>query len=163
MPSPKSTTWVAVADGAKALVMENTGTDAEPSLSVLSVRETEDPPTRDLGAHKPGRLKDSGVDRGRGDAGWTGQRSGVADTDWHRFEEERFAASFAEMLGRAAAAGLYDRLVLIAPPRALGDLRQHLDHQARERLVADLDRDLTNHPVPEIEEHVAKLLKPGLA
>lgn len=152
MPSPRVTTWIAVADGGKALVLENRGTDLAPDLAVLSVREMQNPPTREQGTDRPGRYPDP-----------QHHRSAVEDTDWHRFAEERFAAEFAAMLNRAGAAGLFDRLVLIAPPRALGDLRPHLGREVSDRLAVEIDRDLTNHPVPEIAAHVSRALKPGFA
>lgn len=142
------TTWVAVADGAKALVLVNEGSDAEPLLRVLAKAELENPPSREQGTDKPGRYPDP--------AG--GQRSAVETTDWHAFEEARFVREFAGRLNRAARAGRFDRLILAAPPKVLGGLRAALSPQAAERVAAELPSDLTGHPVSAIERLIGKAL-----
>ncbi|MEM9234169.1 MAG: host attachment protein, partial [Pseudomonadota bacterium] len=64
---------------------------------------------------------------------------------------------FAETLNKAALNNAYDRLVLIAPPQTLGRLRPELHKEVNRRIVAEDDSDLTNHPIEDIEEHVARL------
>lgn len=147
-PVIKKTTWVAVADGAKALVLLNEGTDAAPRLHVLAKSEFENPPTRAQGTDRPGRMPDSGP----------GQRSALETTDWHEFEEQRFVRDFAERLNRAAERDRFDRLILVAPPKVLGELRPALAPAVTERLDAELPNDLTSHPLDEIERLLRKAL-----
>ena len=45
-------------------------------------------------------------------------------------------------------------LVIVAPPRALADLRQALHGDVKARLIGEIDKDLTKLPVWEIEKHV---------
>jgi len=40
--------------------------------------------------------------------------------------------------------------VMVAPPRMLGDLRAHLHPEVAECVVAEVPKDLTGHPLPEI-------------
>ena len=47
--------WVVVCDGAKALVLENTGDAKFPNLKTLEVFEQKDLATHELGADAPGR------------------------------------------------------------------------------------------------------------
>lgn len=145
-PTAWKVTWVALADGAKALILVNEGTDAEPLLKVLAKSELVNPPTREHGTDKPGRMPDTGP----------AQRSALADTDWHAFEEARFVREFAGRLNRAAGAGRFDRLVLVAPPKVIGELRAALAPAAADRLVGEVPKDLTAHPVSEIERLIAK-------
>lgn len=147
-PIRKKITWTAVADGAKALLLVNEGTDAEPRLSVLAKAELENPPTREQGTDKPGRMADHGP----------GQRSALEVTDWHEFEEQRFVRDFAERLNRAATRNRFERLILVAPPKVLGALRPALSPAVAERLAAEIPRDLTRHPLAEIERLLAKTL-----
>jgi protein required for attachment to host cells len=147
-PGRRKTTWVAVADGGKALLLVNDGTDAAPVLRVLSKSELENPPTREQGTDRAGRRPDTGV----------GQRSAMETTDWHQFEESRFIAEFAERLSRAADRGRFERLVLVAPPRVLGELRPALSAAAAAATVAEIGSDLTGHPVDDIETHIATAL-----
>ena len=51
--------WVVVCDGAKALVLENTGDAKFPNLKTVEVFEQKDLPTHLLGADKPGRTHSS--------------------------------------------------------------------------------------------------------
>lgn len=134
--------WVMVGDGEKALFLQNGDDEAHPNLTVVREVEHENPPTREQGAHPPGRLQD----------GPGAHSSAVADTDWHRLEKERFAKEIAEMLYKAAHRGAYDKLIVAAPPQVLGELRKALHKEVRERLVFDVAKELTNHPVDEIEK-----------
>jgi protein required for attachment to host cells len=45
-------------------------------------------------------------------------------------------------------------LIIVAPPRALVDLRRAFHKDVKERIVAEVGKDLTNHPVAEIETHL---------
>ncbi|MBC7163481.1 MAG: host attachment protein [Roseovarius sp.] len=135
-------TWVLVADGKKALFLENVTDAHDPNLVVRRVEEQDNPPNRDQRSDRPGRMTDPGP----------GQRSALAEADWHRLEEARFAAQAAEILYRLAHRGAFDRLVLVAPPRTLGELRAHLHKEVAARVVAEIGKDLTNHPGDQLEK-----------
>jgi protein required for attachment to host cells len=51
------------------------------------------------------------------------QRSAVKDTDWHQLAEDRFALEVADALNRLALANRFQKLILVAPPKVLGNLR----------------------------------------
>ncbi|MCC6949579.1 MAG: host attachment protein [Bradyrhizobiaceae bacterium] len=141
-------TWVLVGDGRKALMLRNAGTPQKPSLEVLHVLQDDpNPPTREQGTDRPGRAMQSNL----------GIRSAVGQTDWHEIAEEKFAASVAARLNAAARDKRFEQLVLVAPPAALASLRKELDAHAQGRIVAEVAKDLTKHPVPEI----ARLLTGG--
>lgn len=135
--------WVVVADGEKALFLQNAGTPDKPELSVFSGFGQENPRTADQGEARPGRLSD-----GMGSA----HRSAVQETDWHRLAKHEFAREIAAVLETSAKAGRFDELVIVAPPVVLGELRKSLASQVTERVIADIDKDLTKHPVREIEK-----------
>ncbi|HEX9238689.1 MAG TPA: host attachment protein [Xanthobacteraceae bacterium] len=46
-------------------------------------------------------------------------------------------------------------LVVVAPPRTLADLRKAFRPDVKKRIVAEIDKDLTKHPVDQIEKHLA--------
>jgi protein required for attachment to host cells len=46
-------------------------------------------------------------------------------------------------------------VVLIAPPRVLGELRKHLSVKAQAKVKGEIDKDLTRHPISEIEKALA--------
>ncbi|MFC3227533.1 host attachment protein [Marinibaculum pumilum] len=135
---------VLVGDGEKALFLRNRGDDRQANLQVERVLEHPDPPTREQGTDRPGRFND----------GPTVARSAVEQTDWHQLEKDRFAGEIAEALYKAAHAGRYDKLIVVAPPKVLGALRKAYHKEVSARLLAEVDKDLTNQPPYEIEKRL---------
>lgn len=157
-------TWVLVADGEKALFLENLTDGAKPEFRVRREAHHDNPPDREQGTDRPGRMKDAGLSRQAAPGGldWSpGQRSGYEETDWHRLEKERFAHELAERLYRHAHRGDFERLVVVAPPRVLGDLRDKLHKEVADRVVAEIPKTLTKHPIDQIEALVAAEFEAG--
>jgi protein required for attachment to host cells len=140
-------TWVAIADGRKAILLENAGGALNPDLHVLRIDELDNPPTREQGADRAGRMND-------GRSGGV-RKSAFEATDFHQLIEDRFAAQLAAALDKAAARGAFDKLVIAAPPSALGALRAALSDRVKSRIALEIDSDLVNHPVAEIERRIA--------
>ena len=144
-----SGTWVLVADGEKALFLVNDGDDMDMNLRVRRKEEQDNPPARDWAENKPGRFNDGpGV-----------QRSAVDDTDWHELEKERFASDLADMLYKSDHEGAFEKLVVIASRAVLSQLRNELHSEVADRIILDVPKVLTNHPVDEIETHVSRGLE----
>jgi protein required for attachment to host cells len=137
--------WVLVCDGTKALVLENAGDEKFPNLKTREVFEQEDPKTHEQGTDAPGRAISSIGSR----------RSAMEQTDWHQQAEERFLRRLAGHLDGAVNAGQAKSIVIVAPPRALGVLRQAYSHNLRAALRAEIDKDLVRLPVYQIEKHLA--------
>ena len=57
---------------------------------------------------------------------------------------------------RGALAGDYDSLIVVAPARTLGEMRRHYHSEVQKRLVREISKDLTGHPVTEIEHILLK-------
>jgi protein required for attachment to host cells len=136
--------WVIVCDGKKALVLENAGDEKFLNLKTREVFEHPDAKTSDLGTGAPGRSFSS-VGSGR---------SAVEQTDLHTQEEEKFLRKLADHLDVAVKAGQAKSLFMVAPPRALGILRQAYSHNLRSALRAEIDKDFVKLPVHEIEKHL---------
>jgi protein required for attachment to host cells len=79
-------------------------------------------------------------------------------TEWHRFEKHRFAREMAKVLDAAAASKAFDRLILVAPPATLGDLRTELGDATRKMVTAELPKDLTRHAEQELPQHLGAVL-----
>jgi protein required for attachment to host cells len=136
---------VLVGDGRKALFLRNKGTPQCVSLVVEEILERDNPPTREQGTDRPGRTS----------ASVGAARSAMQEADWHQIAEERFAGELSEALYRYVHAGRFDKLVIIAPPRVLGDLRKVFHVEVAERVVAEIPKELTSHPLAEIERLIA--------
>jgi protein required for attachment to host cells len=137
-------TWVVVCDGAKALVLENIGDAQDPNLKTLEVFQHDDPKTHELGTDAPGRSFSS----------VGGGHSAMEQTDWHDLEEQRFLQRLSAHIDGAIDAGRTKSLIVVAPPRALGVLRQAYSNQMREMLRAEIDKDYVKMPIHEIERHL---------
>ena len=81
-----------------------------------------------------------------------GRGGSMQEVDFHQQEEDRFAAETAEMLKERALRNDLTHLIVVAPPRTLGELRKHYHKEVEKRLVGELAKDLVNLPVPEIEK-----------
>ena len=135
--------FVVVADGAKMLFFRNEGDAEFLKLEIDRKREQPDLPNRELKRDGAGRTFDAS-----GGAG----RSAYAETDFHQLEEDRFAHETADLLKKRALRNDFDQLIIVAPPRTLGELRKHYHKEVEKRLAGEVAKDLTGHPVSEIEK-----------
>ncbi|WP_146587758.1 baeRF12 domain-containing protein [Puniceibacterium confluentis] len=142
-------TWVLVADSEKALFLRNDLDDMNPDLNVVRIEQQDNPSNREQSANRPGRMHDNGP----------GQRSAYDDTDWHQLAKDRFADELAEILYKQAHRGAFERIILVAPPATLGELRSKLHKEVSDRVVAEIDKTLTNHPLDKIELLLRDLLE----
>ncbi|WP_343043167.1 host attachment family protein [Paracoccus litorisediminis] len=134
-------TWVLVADGEKALFLENEGDAEYPVLKVRGKETQANPLDREQSTSRPGRQHQS-----VGSA-----RSAYEETDWHQLEKERFGRHLAELLYDHAEQQNFARIILVAAPEVLAAIRAQLHQTVTERVVAEIPKTLTNHPIPEIE------------
>ena len=135
---------VLVGDGKKALFFRNEGTSLHVNLAVERVLEQPDLPTREQGTSAPGRYASAG-----------GPKSSMEQTDWHQLSEDRFAHDISAALYRLAHANAYNELVVVAPPKVLGTLRESLHAEVKKRLVAEIAKDLTGQPKADIARHIS--------
>jgi protein required for attachment to host cells len=141
-------TWVLIADGAKARILENLG----PSKGLHQVAGLEEdlklPPNRELLADRPGRSFES--------KGAT--RHSYETSDPHRAMKCAFAEHVMVKLAAHYSAGKFDQLVLVAPAATLGDLRAAIDHALARAIAGELARDLTHVPTNEIGAHLGAII-----
>ena len=133
---------VLVADGRKMLFLRNVGDEVHPNLTVETAQEQDNPATRDQATDAAGQSSSS-----QGAA-----RSSMEPTDFHQLEEDRFAAEVADLLKKRALANDFATLIVVAPPKALGEMRKHYHKEVEQRLAGELAKDLTGHPIAEIEQ-----------
>jgi protein required for attachment to host cells len=136
--------WVIVCDGNKALVLENKGDEKFPNLQTREVYEQKSPPTHQQGTDAPGRSINSVGNR----------RSAMEQTDWHEEAERNFLLELVGRLDAAIGAGDTKSLIIVAPPRALGFIRQAYSNNLRQAIRREIDKDFVKLPVHEIEKHL---------
>ena len=137
---------ILVCDGRKALFLRNVGDEVFPNLKVVKIlADRPNPPTHLQGTDRPGRVLDRA----------SGRHSAVEQSDWHELEEAEFARTVATALNERTAAGDVDKIIIVAPPRTLAELRTSFSETVRGRVIAEHHKDLTKHPVHEIERMLA--------
>lgn len=124
---------VAVVDGEKLVLFHNKGDEAHPSLSAMPVAAV------DTDNHGSG---------GR-------HHSSSANPDHGQLEQDSHSAGVAALLNAEVTAGRINHLIVIAAPRALGELRKHFSKQLSAVIVGELAKDLTGHAVADIEKAIA--------
>jgi protein required for attachment to host cells len=133
----------------------------EPANSLQFVRKIFDPRARlhdrDLVSDRPGRRPDHApVQSGR--RGASPHHATAGEHDAHEHAIEVFARELAHELEAARLAGQFDRLVIMAGPKFLGMLRAVLPGSVNATIVAEVPKDLVNHPVQAIREHLPQPL-----
>ena len=124
---------VAVVDGSKLNLFENTDSQGGVALKAL--------PAAHLEGHSGGsggRHPDSSANPSHGQGA-----------------EDDFAASVAAHLEKLVSAGDVRQMVLIAAPKTLGELRKQLSKSAAAAVVGELAKDLTGHSAKDIEAAIA--------
>jgi protein required for attachment to host cells len=142
--------FVFVGDGRKALVLRNAGDEKFANFVTEQAFLDDNPATHDQGADRPGRSFAAAA---------SVRRSAIEPTDWHDLEEHRFVERVSKALERLTRERKAPALALVAPPRTLADLRAALASDVKEKVVLEINKDLTRMPVWEIEKHVVDALK----
>ena len=142
-------TWIVIADGARARIVKNAGPGRGVEADSNLVFRSEHRKLQEIMADKPGRAYDSvGKSRHSMDYG----------TDVVREDERHFLRSLAARLDKEATANAYDRIILIAPPRALGDLRPYLSKPVKNRIHGEIAKDLTQLPNDRLADHLSETI-----
>ncbi|HUZ75925.1 MAG TPA: host attachment protein [Stellaceae bacterium] len=147
MPRHK-TTWIVMADGTRALIV--TRRDVPEGFDVVADLSSEvaHVPAHLIASERPGRTQES----------HSPARHAIEPR--HDPHEERLAAfvgSVAAYLNEQSAAKAFDHLILFAPPRALGQIRDMLDDSAKAKVSAQAAKDLTKMPLEDLPKHLAAL------
>ena len=142
-----------LADGASARFVQH----GERAGEFVTMRELD-------GRQRLATLREEQRDEGPGRSfeSATSARHGVGrDDDAYRRAKEAFAAEAAETAARMAAEGDCEGVVLVAPPKLLPVLREHLS--PRTRVVNTLAKDLTKAPDHDLARWLGPATPPPTA
>ncbi|MGV3511923.1 MAG: host attachment protein [Novosphingobium sp.] len=115
-------TVIAIVDGKAWELYRNAGTEAAPELAAID--------TPALAEHN--------------------HSSGGSRASPHQQDETAHCAAVADWLNRQVQAHKIGQIVLIAPPRALGELRRELNKATQHAMIRELAKDMIGHQPLEI-------------
>ena len=137
---------IVVADSARARIFT-----ADSAHSPLNEIETM--------AHPEGRMHEQdmvsdlpGKDSGKGGGG---DHSFQETIEPKEQEMIMFAKRVADYLEDTRKANKLDKLILVAAPAFLGELRTHLSNETSEKIVFELDKNIAHHSVEDIRKHLS--------
>jgi protein required for attachment to host cells len=147
---PKPIIWVLVADAARARLSQVE--QPRQTLSPALARELigSNLRSRDIASDRPGRTFDSGGE---------GRHAKEPPTDPPRNAQEEFARDVVRLLDEKSKSGAFDRLIVVAPPQFLGDLRAVMPQPLQAAVAAEVAKDLSKLPLHELQDHLRKTLK----
>ena len=141
MPLPHQA-LVFVTDGRKMLFLRNQGDENQLDLRTEEHDQREDRKDREI-------KTDAAGSQGQR---WGDARPAMDETDFHQQEEDRWVKEAAEKLRVRALNNDFEALAIIAPPKTLGVLRKELHKEVERRIVLTLNKEMTDRPIPDIEE-----------
>jgi protein required for attachment to host cells len=133
---------------ARILRQDKRGAPLEPALD----QELYDPAvhgfSRDLKSSAPGRAFDTSG----------GRHAMEPRTDPKTHEKQVFARRVAELINDAASRKTFDQLILVAPPKTLGELRTQLGDSVKKLIIGEIHHDLVKTPANELPQHLSEVL-----
>ena len=141
----KAKVWYVIADGGRARFVERDKRGAFRTISSFVSTELH-AKASDLGRDRPARVMESA----------TPGRSAIEPRrDLKDAAKQDFVKLVAEQIDAEHGRGQFDNLVLVAPPGVLTELKNHLSKAMAERVVNDVQKDLTNVPDHDLTGHLA--------
>jgi protein required for attachment to host cells len=150
MATGQGTTWVLVSDAHQAHVLEVEDAGLAPRLRTTLHADAEGAAVGP-GGPAAGALGHGAKHQSAGH-GW--MRDNPSE-----IEERRFAHSLVRVLERGLADNHFKHLVLVAPPRMLGLLRESLTRGVADRVRASEHKDWSHLGDRELAEHVRALVE----
>ncbi|MDX1754619.1 MAG: host attachment protein [Marinobacter sp.] len=135
------TTWVLVADSARARFLQTESPARELKEMQVLVNPSARLKEQDLVADAPGS---------HGDGAMPGRHRMPQRQDAKSKARKTFAKEIDHQLNTAFGQGQFDKLCLVAAPNFLGELRSGLSKEVRQRISGELSRDITTLNVTDI-------------
>ena len=139
---------IVVADQAEARFYDTLGFARPLKLTGVLTNPAAHLRDQDLTSDRPGRIFNSSAAPGRRRGATTRHATG-GEGKPRRHATQLFARRVAAELDRARRAGRFERIVLVAAPAFLGELRAALPAAVRPYVGATLAKDIVQHHMPK--------------
>ncbi len=148
-------TWIVVADGASAQFFQiredANGGGLEPAASDMA-----------SGIHRHASdLKSDEPGRAFAGAGSSARSAMEPHHDYHKLEKHEFVRAIAASLERAFDAHEFERLVLVAPERSLGEFRSELPPKLKAVVWHEIAKDITKLGPQDLWARIGPALREG--
>jgi protein required for attachment to host cells len=143
------TTWIITADSSRARIFKTESPRGPLQELEVLIHPEARLHTQDLTSDFPGRTFDSAGE---------GRHAMGQPVDPKEQEAIRFAKHLADHLEAARVDGQFDKLIIAAAPKFLGQLRQHLSGQLTSMVTQEIDKNLTQHATKDIRNHLPERL-----
>lgn len=142
--------WVLAADNSRARIFETTKRNTLEKEIETMVHPAGRQSVQEMTTDRPGRSPHpSGGEK----------RVAYAPTvDLKKYETQQFARSLSQILNKGSRDNKFQKLYIVAPPSFLGMLRSGLDSHVRERIKAEIDKNLTQLKMDAIREHLPEYM-----
>jgi len=140
-------TWVLIADGARARIFVKGHNTLDHVMGQDFV--SENLKDSEHGTSKPGRGYESAN---------PSRHAYQPRTDWHQHQKQLFAKELCDILEKATENSDFDELIIISPPKTLGDIREHLSKQTLSRVTAEIPKDITKLSEHELVSYLDREL-----
>jgi protein required for attachment to host cells len=146
---PKPIIWVLVADASRARLFQAERPEHTLGPALASELIGSNLPSREIASDRPGRAFDRSGQ---------GRHAMEPSTDPARHAQEQFARDIVRLLDEKRESRSFERLVVVAPPQFLGDLRAVMPQQLQETVSAEVAKDLSKLPPHELRDHLREVL-----
>lgn len=140
----KARLWYVIADGGRARFVARDDNGAFRTVQSFVATELHER-SRDLGLDRPARVKESAS---------PARHAIEPRRDLKEAAKEDFIRIVAEEIEAGHGRGQFDKLVLVAPPGVLTELKNALSKPIAKIVASDLQKDLTKVPDHDLVAHL---------
>ncbi len=142
-------TWILIANGTRARLVLNDG----PGHGIKALKGlafgTEAVSAKDLTGDRQGRVSDSAG------PGRHALESKHHPEDLHR---QQFLREVVDAIAAKYNAGEFDRLIVVASPKVMGELRAFIPDEIQQTITAEVAKDLTHLENDELIKHLSDVV-----
>jgi protein required for attachment to host cells len=143
-------TWILIADSGRARVLENLGPGKGTTPVDGLASEASLPATHEIVSDRQGRSFESSN---------ATRHPMEPRTDPREQLKVSYLGMLVDQLEHRLQAGAFDRLVVVAPPHALGVLRGQFSDRLKAAIRGELAKDLTKTPDHDLPSHLEDFVR----
>lgn len=147
MPFKKKKVWVLIADGTRARIFVKGHKKLDNVLGQDFIGDNL--MNREIAMDKPGRAFESATPM---------RHAYEPRTDWHQYQKHLFAKELCHIIEEANENAEFDELIIISPPKILGEIRNNLGKQITSKVKTEIPKDVTKMTELELINYLEREL-----